>query len=291
MTSSLPEAVPVSVIIPTYGRGDAVLQTLKRVYACRPMPAEVWVHIDGGDDRLAALLTREYPAVHVLASAVRLGPGGGRDRCLKVCTAPYAVSFDDDSYPFDADFFAVAFELLNDNPRAAVVNAGIWHRNQPVRPRTARLTPCVTFTGCGHIIRLSAYRGVRGYLPRPVAYGMEEGDLALQLFAADWTMLESEQLRVFHDTELRHHDSPEIVAGTAANVALFAFLNYPIVLWSWGLIQLGNFIGYCLCAGRRNGLLDGLLRIPGDCYRHRAYRRPVALATAIRFLRLRRSAS
>jgi GT2 family glycosyltransferase len=289
MTLPAPVSVPIAVVIPTFNRGDAVLLTLKRVFACRPTPAEVWVHIDGGDDRLAASLARQYPAVRVLASPARLGPGGGRDRCLKACSTPYAVSFDDDSYPFDPDFFAVAFELLNENPQAAIINASIWHRHQPVKPREARLTRCVSYTGCGHAIRLSAYRDIRGYLPRPVAYGMEESDIALQLFAAGWTMLESGQLRVFHDTELRHHDSAEIVAGTAANVALFVFLNYPVLLWSWGLVQLGNFVGYCLRAGRSGGLLSGLSRIPADCYRHRAYRQPVALSTVVKFLRLRRS--
>ena len=285
------ETVPIAAIIPTYDRGNAVLLTLKRIFACRPVPAEIWVHIDGGDTRLAAMVAQRFPSIHVLTSPLRLGPGGGRARCLQLCTMAYAASFDDDSFPFDADFFAIAYELLNNNPEAAIVAATIWHRGEAAMPRVQRLTRRVDYTGCGHVIRLSAYRDIRGYLPRPVAYGMEENDIALQFFAAGWTILESRQLRVFHDTELAHHNSADIVAGTAANVALFAFLNYPIALWSWGLIQLANFSAYCIGAGRSRGLAAGFLRIPADCYRHRALRRPFPLRTIVKYLWLRRRGS
>ncbi|HEY0302420.1 MAG TPA: hypothetical protein VGC36_13835, partial [Rhizomicrobium sp.] len=240
------------------------------------------------DGRLAALLAERFPAVHVLTSPVRLGPGGGRARCLKACTLAYAVSFDDDSHPFDSDFFATAHAALTGNPDAAIVAATIWHRKEPARPRTASLTPRVDFTGCGHVIRLSAYRGVRGYLPRPVAYGMEESDLALQLFAAGWTIMESGELRVFHDTDLKHHDSAEIVAGTLGNVALFAFLNYPMALWGWGLVQVVKYAFYCLRVGRTGGVATGLWRIAADCYRHRALRRPLSAATVVKYLWRRR---
>lgn len=280
--------VPIAVVIPTYNRGDAVLRTLHRVFACVPHPSEVWVHIDASDGRLAEALARQFPQVHVLTSAARLGPGGGRDRCLRACTVPYAVSFDDDSYPVDADFFAVAVCLLDENPHAAIIAASTWQRHQPAKPRAARLNPCVSFVGCGHAIRLSAYGQTRGYLPFPVAYGMEETDIALQLFAAGWTILDSAALRVMHDTDGSHRDTPAIVAGSLTNVALFAFLNYPVALWGWGLLQVMNYAGHVLRIGRPAGLA-ALLRIPRECLRHRAHRRPLPIGTVVKFLRLRRA--
>jgi ABC-type Na+ efflux pump permease subunit len=53
--------------------------------------------------------------------------------------------------------------------------------------------------------------------------------LSLQLFAAGWQIYEAGDLSVYHDTELKHHQSPEITSGYIANAGLFAFLNYPIV--------------------------------------------------------------
>src|SRR5262249_5767843 len=96
---------PVAVTIPTYNRGSKVISVLEKIQKCDPQPAEIWVHVDLGDSILERELIRRFPKVGVLSSPVRLGPGGGRHRCLLSCNAPYAVSFDDDSYPVDTDFF------------------------------------------------------------------------------------------------------------------------------------------------------------------------------------------
>ena len=191
------DSVPVAVVIPTYNRGFAVLSTLRRIYACDPRPEEVLVHIDATDGILEAELARQYPEVRALTSPTRLGPGGGRHRCLSVCKAPYAASFDDDSYPVDNDFFYRVEQIFSQHPRAAVIGASIWHRNDPPKSRNESLLQTPSFTGCGHAIRLAAYRQVRGYLPRPVPYGMEENDVSLQLFAADWQIYEARDLRVY----------------------------------------------------------------------------------------------
>src|SRR3981189_3602212 len=94
---------PVTVIIPTYNRGVKVLSVLEKIRVCDPAPAAIIIHIDLSDGRLEAELKKRFPDVNVLTSSVRRGPGGGRHRCLLACNTPFAVSFDDDSYPFDSD--------------------------------------------------------------------------------------------------------------------------------------------------------------------------------------------
>src|SRR5262245_52054202 len=104
-------AAPVAVIIPTFQRSDRLKQTLQRLRKCDPPPAQWLVHVDGVDavsDSLAA----EFPEVQVLTSDNRVGPGGGRARCLSVCDTPYAVSFDDDSWPHDVDVFKTIVKLF-----------------------------------------------------------------------------------------------------------------------------------------------------------------------------------
>jgi GT2 family glycosyltransferase len=283
------DTASVGVIIPTYRRGLAVLSTLRRVALCDPLPAEIWVHIDAADGVLEGELAKQFPTVHVLTSSTRLGPGGGRDRCLSACTTPYAFSFDDDSYPVDTDLFGQVERLFLQHPQAAVIGAVIWHRHQSPIRRTACLIRMPSFTGCGHAVRLAAYRQVRGYLPRPDAYGLEETDVSLQLFAASWHIYQSGELRVFHDTELAHHQSPEITSAVVANVGLFAFLNYPLAGWARGLLQLANAIAFSLKMGRFRGIVSGVLRLPGDCYEYRHYRRPIAWDTVRQFLRFRRT--
>ena len=279
----------VAVIIPTYNRGLAVLPTLRRISKCNPKPAEVWVHIDAADGLLEAQLSKEFSDVELLTSPIRLGPGGGRHRCLLACKSLYGVSFDDDSYPVDVDFFGQIVDLFSKHPRAAILGASIWHRHETPIPITDRLVHTPSYTACGYAIRVSAYREIRGYLPRSVAYGIEETDVSLQLFAAGWDIYNAGRIRVFHDTDLTHHDSPEIVSGYVANVGLFAFLNYPVIGWYWGLLQVVNVVVFSVRMGRIRGLCSGLRRIPMDCYRNRHHRNPIAWGTVRRFLRFRRT--
>lgn len=283
-----PIRADVAVIIPTFERGTLVFETLTRVQACEPPPAEIWVHIDEADGRLEQALAARFPDVHVIASAVRLGPGGGRNACLQRCTSPFVVSLDDDSYPVDQNFFAVVEQLFKRHPEGAVITAAIWHRNEAEIPLGATFRRQAGFTGCGHAIRLSDYRSIPGYVPRPVAYGLEETDVALQLFAQERGLFYSDALRVFHDTELKHHAEPEIVAGVVANAALLPFLRYPMLLWPLGAFQLMSTLRYCIGAGRTRGLLSGLSRIPKDCWQFRSYRRVQPAAAVARYVLSRR---
>jgi len=104
---------------------------------------------------------------------------------------------------------------------------------------------------------------------------MEESDLSLQLFAGGWLIHESADMRVFHDTDLKHHESPEVTSGTITNIGLRAFLNYPVIGWGRGLLQVGNRVVYCIRMGRTRGILSGIVRIPIECYRNRQYRSPI----------------
>jgi hypothetical protein len=118
---------------------------------------------------------------------------------------------------------------------------------------------------------------------------MEELDLSLQFFVADWQMVRAEELRVFHDTELKHHQTAEITAGSIANVALYGFLHYPARALGLAFIQLGSKVFYCLRVGRFGGILSGLAQIPGDCYRYRMHRKPVRWPTLKRYIEFRRA--
>lgn len=279
----------VAVIIPTYNRGFAVTAVLERVQECNPRPAELYVHIDCADRGLEDELARRFPRVNVLTSPGRLGPSGGRHRCLRACKTPYAVSFDDDSYPEDLDFFGRVVRLFAEHPEAAVFGAIIRHPHERESARIESLVRTPSYIGCGYAIRMAAYRQVRGYLPRPVAYGMEETDLSMQLFAAGWKIYEAGDLRVFHDSDGKHHDSPEVVAGAISNVGLCAFLNYPMISWGWGALQIAKIIIHFIRLGQFRGIWSGILRIPSDCYRNRQHRKPLPWNTLRQFLHLRRA--
>lgn len=283
------DTVEVAVVIPTWARGDLVFRTLEEIASCVPGPREIWVHVDQTDGKLEAELAERFPDVRTIGSTRRIGPGGGRDACLRRTSCPIAVSFDDDSWPIDQDFFARVWSLFDDHPDAAVIGASIWHPHQDEPDPSDRFRRKLSFTGCGFAIRVSAYRDTTGYVPRPVAYGIEETDIALQLFAHAYPIYESGQLRVFHNTELKHHQTPDIVANVVANVALLAFLRYPIWLWSWALLQIASTVAYNVRTGRFRGIARGLTQIPSDCWQFSGYRHVLSGGKVWAFLQARRA--
>jgi glycosyltransferase involved in cell wall biosynthesis len=278
----------VAVVIPTYNRGHAVFRTLRRIYACDPPPDETWVHIDAADGSLESAIMTAFPEVHVLTSSDRVGPGGGRHRCLMSCSSRYAVSLDDDSYPFDLDFFSSVASIFDEHPEVALVDAQIWHRDEKEIVRGHRMWPTLKFTGCGHAVRVAAYRSTSGYLAEPVAYGVEENDLAMQLFARNLPLSRSETLRVFHDRDRSAHGNPQIVSGYISNMALLTFINYPVYLWALGIVHVFSVIRASIERRRFSGIARGLALIPAKLYRRRRDRRPLSGTQVIRFLLARR---
>jgi hypothetical protein len=198
------------------------------------------------------------------------------------------VSLDDDSYPFDTDFFSSVASIFDEYPDVALVDAQIWHRGEEEIIRGTKMRPTLRFTGCGHAVRVAAYRSTSGYLSEPVAYGVEENDLAMQMFARNLGVWKSDALRVFHDTDRSTHSNPQIVSGYISNVALLTFINYPMYLWFIGIFHVGSVLRSCIARSRFAGIARGLALIPGKLYRRRRDRRPLRGSQVIRFLLTRR---
>jgi len=276
----------LSVTIPTWSRADTLKLSLTKILECRPAPGEILVHVDAGDEGTARMLEAEFPQVKVLRAAQRLGPGGGRNALAQAASGEWLASFDDDSYPLDADYFARAQALAGEHPKAAVLAAAVvWRGQAPASPE-GRAQPARVFENCGCLIRRSAFLSTQGYLPLAQAYGMEEADLALQLLDQGWSILKAPALRVFHDAETQRHGNPETNAAHIRNTALLAFLRYPLKHWTLGLLQTLNRIRYAIQQGRLKGIGAGLLQIPVICWHFRKARRPVSSDTLRRSRRL-----
>jgi GT2 family glycosyltransferase len=264
---------PFTVGIPTYGRGLRLVRTLEYLALCDPTPTEVIVHVDQSDGELERGLATRFPAVRVLSSRQRVGPGGARHRCILAATQPFVASFDDDSWPVDGDFFSTALMLLEHYPRAAVLAASIYEPGQFQPERTNEVKISADYIGCGYVIRTGVYRQTSGHIDRPLCYGIEEVDLAMQLFALEWDILQCSSLRVYHDTQFSHHDRADLVAGTVQNVALRGYLRYPVALWPRALLQLVNTVLFMIKSRRFEGLGSGLWGIPSTLRRYSSQRR------------------
>lgn len=282
------ETVPVSVGIPTWARGERVVETIRRLLGCDPLPAEIIVHVDGGDGTLERALAETLPSVRVLVSQRRVGPGGGRHRCLEAARQPIFASFDDDSWPMDPDYFGTLVKWFAAHPGDALVSATILHPGEAAMPRTEVSEPAVEFTGCGWAVRVAAYRSCPGFVDRPLAYGIEESDLGLQFFARGLRLAQSRALRVYHDTQLAHHRRPEQAAAAVQNVALLAWLRYPAVLWPRAVLQVVNMGVDQTRRGRGRGVPRGLAGLPALLWAWRAQRAALPAAAVRGYLARRR---
>lgn len=283
-------ACNITVAIPTYQRQAQLLKVLNHIYQCNPRPDEIILHVDNNDsDTELVLKSSEFTDVIVIKNLERVGPGGGRNIAIARAKNPIVASFDDDSYPIDSDYFARLIQLFETFPKAAVIGSAIFHQNEIVTDDEYTATWAADFVGCGCAYRKDVFLQTKGYVPLPLAYGMEETDLSLRLHHLGWGILYSPWLRVFHDTKLEHHNSPKITAASIANQALLTYLRYPMSLWWLGGMQCLSRVSWLMQHQRWNGILTGLVSIPGLIRQQHSHRQTVSSQSLLSYLRLRRN--
>ena len=281
--------MPVTAIVTAYRRIEQTLVTLARLRACRPPPDEILVHVDGGEEACAEALRRAHPDLRVIVSRENIGPGGGRNKLVAAAAHELVASFDDDSYPIDRDYFARLEQEFHRFPDAWVMAAQVFHLHEAIEPDTTASEWVADFTGCGCAYRRARYLQVGGYVPLPTAYGMEEVDFGLRLHALGGRVLRSGRLRVFHHTDLSHHADPMITSASIVNLALLAYLRYPVSMWAIGVAQCANRVQWLFRHGRRRGVWRGLMSIPAAITEHRRERDPLPGRAVRSFLALRRA--
>jgi GT2 family glycosyltransferase len=279
----------ISAIVTAYERIDQTLATLRVIQSCVPGPDEILVHVDANQIACEQAIRDAFPNVRVLRSEEQVGPGGGRNKLVEAAHFEFVASFDDDSYPIDSDFFARALRSFEKFPEASLICAALYHAGESIGldEQTAHWT--ADFSGGACIYRRKAFLAAGGYVPLPVAYGMEEVDLAIRLHSQGGKILTTPWLRVFHNTDLKRHGDPRVTAGSIANLALLAYLRYPVSLWGIGAGQCVNRLLWLLRHGRRRGIVKGVTMIPAHVWENHRYRAPVSKKVVRSYLALRRA--
>ena len=279
----------ISAIVTAYKRIEQTLETLRVIQSCTPAPDEILVHVDANQIECENVIRAAFPKVRVLRSEQQVGPGGGRNKLLNAARFELVASFDDDSYPVDSDYFERAGKLFEQFPEASVIGAAVCHLGESIALDTRSAQWTADFQGAGCIYRRQDFIDAGGYVPLPVAYGMEEVDLALRLHSRGGRILTTPWLRVFHNNDLRHHADPEVTAGSIANLALLTYLRYPASLWVIGMGQCANRLLWLLRHGRYRGILKGVTMIPAHLRAHQHYRLPLSKRAVRSYLALRRT--
>lgn len=280
----------VTAVIPTYNRPQKLLEALEKISKCVPHPNEIIIHIDGNDTTTEPVLQNSgFKDIVIVKNSAQVGPGGGRNLAIARAKNEIVASFDDDSYPIDSDYFARLVQLFEIFPKASVIGSAIFHQHEPILPDQKTASWVADFVGCGCAYRRDVFLRTKGYVQIPLAYGMEETDLSLRLHHLEWGVVHSPWLRVFHDTKLEHHNNPKITAASIANQALLVYLRYPVILWWLGGIQCLNRVFWLIRHQRWNGILTGLVLIPGLIQQQHHHRQVVSAKSLLSYLRLRRT--
>jgi len=283
--------LPITAIVTAHKRTAQTLITLKAIRSCDPTPNEIIVHIDQNQRECAEAISRSCPTVKTLVSTDHIGPGGSRNTLITAASNDIVASFDDDSYPIDAPYFARALELFKRFPEASIICASLYHPGEDLQADISSAEWCADFTGGACIYKRRAFLATQGYVPLAIAYGMEESDLALRLHAQGGRILRTTWLRVFHDTSLDRHADPEITRNSIANLALLAYLRYPPTLWPLGMFQCANRVWWLATHGRWRGIGQGLLMIPSHLRAHARYKMRISHSSIRSYLALRRAPS
>ncbi|MBN9299433.1 MAG: glycosyltransferase family 2 protein [Filimonas sp.] len=281
--------LPITVVIPTYKRTNSLVKTLKNIYECNPLPAEVIIHIDNGDDVTERTIKTTFSSVKIVKSNITQGPGGGRNKAITEASNDLIASFDDDSYPAHIDYFERLYKVFNLFPDAAVIESRIFHQNEHKPESEYQFWRCYLFTGCGVAYRKKKFLTIGGYVPTAVAYGLEEVDFSMRAFAYEEKFVRTSWLTVFHDTQLVHHQSAEINSGYITNLGVLVYLRYPQVMWFYGGLQVLNRVAWAIAHKRFRGLLPGLMQIPSKSKSLKKYKRVLPAKTIKRFLKVRAS--
>ncbi|ANV84736.1 family 2 glycosyl transferase [Picosynechococcus sp. PCC 7003] len=282
------DSINITAIVTAYNQPDKTIETLNKFKQCNPSPSEIIVHVDGGKVELQSLLQKEFPDIKIILSQENIGPGGGRNKLIKMAQYDLIASFDDDSYPLDIDYFDRLLKLFTGFPDASIITAKLYHQNELIEDATEQSYWVADFAGCACAYRKSIFFNTTGYIPLPIAYGMEEVDLALRLHAQGYRILQTDFIRVFHNTDRKRHSNHRVTSSSLANIALLAFLRYPILCWFIGLLQLISRIIWLIKNQRYQGIATGIIMIPQHLWTHRQFRQTVSASVLLSYLSLKR---
>jgi len=229
----------VSIIMVTRNRPKSLEYCLAKTRAALPPEIRIMVFDDASTDavRVRAII-EAHPNTLCLRSETWVGPGEGRNRCVRVASTPFCFSMDDDCY---LDSVPELSRWLADRPEDHDIAAvGFRVRNLPagdLAPASSEAGESECFLGGANLLRRSAMLRMGGYLDWLVFAG-EDGELAMRLRRLGY--------RVWYDPSVivQHARSNE---GRDWHWGSFYYVRNRVVI---NVIHGGRFIGVPLGIAR-----------------------------------------
>lgn len=281
----------VALGIVTRDRASVVRKAIDSALSQSWANLEVWVLNDHSVDETARI-AGEYPNIGFIDNPVGQGCIEARNTLMTTVHADYLVSLDDDAWFTNGDEIQRAVDYLEQDRKAAVVAFDIV---SPDKPATRPRGPAVVvggFIGCGHVIRMSDFHKVGGYVRSPGPYGSEEKDLALRLLDVGQSVVLLPGVSVWHDKTSVARVQPAQHRSGVCNDLIMAVRRTPIAALPFALLsKLYRHFRFSLAHGLEEPFRDGLELFWFSLADAWKTRKPVRLATLRTFLNLTRNQS
>lgn len=285
MVNKLQESPLVSVAILTWNRRQQVLKAIESVFQQTYRPVELVVVDSASMDGTVEAINAAYPSVKVIRLHRNLGCPEGRNVALSNCSGDVLYALDDDGWLAENTLQNVV-DCFRRHPKAGVV---CCHVVPPgVRIERSGLDEVRhTFNGGASAFRREILR-TAGFYPSDFFRQAEEGDLALRVIEAGYSIVYSPDAVMFHDIVPLNRTNKQHWYYGCRNELTTVVRRYPWVLVFPVVVQkIGVWTTLGLTQGALVHTLRGVWHVVTRWSQVVRERQPVSIATVREVFRLK----
>lgn len=220
-----------TIITSTRNRPVELMRSLSRTRAAVGEEIAIVVFDDASDDNGAVeRAVASIPNLQVIRSARQLGPGAGRNACMRAAETEYCLSLDDDCYlstppdiarwlenrPTDRDVAAVGFRYFNT-------------KTGEFSPGPAAMGPAATIPGGASLLRRKAVLQAGGYLEW-LFFGVEDSELGKRLSRLGYRIWQDPAIVVYHEHAETARDEQSAALHYVRNTYLINVMHQGLAL-------------------------------------------------------------
>lgn len=275
----------VSVAILTWNRQQQVLQAIGSVFHQTYRPVELVVVDSASSDGTLEAIAAAYPAVKVIRLHKNLGCPEGRNIALANCSGDVLYALDDDGW-LAANTLQIVVDRFKRYPRAGVVCCRVVPPGESVEqagPDEMRHT----FDGGASAFRKEILQ-TAGFYPSDFFRQAEEGDLALRVIEAGYSIVYCPEAVMFHPVVPLNRTNKLFWYYGCRNELMTVFRRYP-----WALVlpiaiqKIGVWIALGVTEGALTHTLKGVWHVVTRWSQILRERKPVSMATVREVFRLK----
>lgn len=222
----------MTVIMVTRNRPVKLRHSLSQIRQSPLGKVPVVVHDDASDhpgeiDRVVA----DFDNVQLIRSRQPVGPGGGRNKCMRQARTTFCLSLDDDVFPKRVDELATWLEDRPEHRDIVIVGFQCYRTfDGDISPKPyVPSGPTFGFHGGASLLRRERILDVGGYR-EVLFFGAEDSDLALNVWSSGNEVHYDRSVVFEHDCSFSNRTSRRELHHFTKNAILINFLYFPLYI-------------------------------------------------------------